>query len=190
LCNRFLPGLPGLWEARSVLILAESSAWVGVAGTAVGGLIGFAASWLVHRSERAERAAEKINDRVQGLDDRSRAEKKEAYAAFLTRAEDSMHLFQFLTDDATGPPGTEDKAAAIKFYDQEVVPRYRMMELIGAEKPLDAAHSMRVALNDIRRLIKRSASPVTKNNEEFKTAHTSYRRARDAFLDAARADLT
>jgi hypothetical protein len=63
------------------------SAWVGVVGTALGGLIGFLTSWLIHRSEREER-----------IEERRRAEKKEVYAAFLRCAEDSFHRFQRLAE--------------------------------------------------------------------------------------------
>src|SRR4051812_2246511 len=66
-----------------MLVLADSSAWIGVAGTAVGGLIGFGTTFLLHRFERNERG---------------RTERLDAYADWLTRAELSMHLFQRLAD--------------------------------------------------------------------------------------------
>ena len=162
-----------------MLVFAESSAWIGVAGTVVGGVIVVTSSWLLHRWERGARLAE-----------RSRAERKEAYAAFLTNAEDSMHLFQWLTKDASSAAAREDdEARADKFYDGEVVPRYRILELVATRTVLKPAREMRVALNDIRHLMKDSTTGVTRDDAEFKAAHTSYRRARDAFLVAARADL-
>ena len=79
-----------------------NSAWVGVVGTALGGLIGFATSWFVHRSERDERVGERL-----------RAEKKEAYAELLKSAEHSFHLFQWLAEGEISPDGIErDKARA------------------------------------------------------------------------------
>jgi hypothetical protein len=92
-----------------MLVLADSSAWIGVAGTAVGGLIGFATTYLLHRFERSERA---------------RTERLEAYAALLTHAELSMHLFQRLADSRLkGAASDEDGVRADTFYDDEVVPR-------------------------------------------------------------------
>jgi hypothetical protein len=86
---------------RHVLVVA-ASAWVAVVGTAVGGviggLIGFMTNWYVQRSERADRIAE-----------RSRTERKDAYAALLTHSEDSMHLFEWLAQNTSPTKEERDK---------------------------------------------------------------------------------
>lgn len=118
-----------------MLLLAASEAWVAVVASAVGGLIGFMTSWLVQRSERADRTAERADRTAERL----RTERREAYAALLTRAEDSMHLFQWLAEGHSGPAGIEgDKAEADTFYDREVTPRYRLLKIIGTPKMVEA----------------------------------------------------
>lgn len=166
-----------------MVVLAVGDAWVGlvggVVGTAVGGLIGFMTSWLVHRSERADRIAA-----------RSRAESKEAYAALLTHAEDSMHLFEWLAKGQFSPAGPErDKERADTFYDQEVTPRYRVLKIIGTSKVVEAAREMRSALNGVRHLMVDAEKLPTAESTAFKTAHGRYRVERDKFIERARADL-
>ena len=161
-------------------VLAVSTAWVGVVGTAVGGLLGFMTSWVVHRSERAARIAE-----------RSRADRKDDYAALLTNAENSLHLFQWLAEGQVSPAGMEgDRAWANTFYDQEVTPRYMVLKIMGEPDVVAAAHELRHALNDVRHLMGRRGETLpTAASTEFKAAHGRYRAARDKFTEAARADL-
>ena len=146
-----------------MLVLAVSTAWVGVVGTVVGGLFGFITSWLVHRAERADRIAE-----------RGHAERKEAYAALLTHAENSMHLFQWLAEGQSTAAGVEsDKDRANTVYDQEVTPRYMVLKITGTPKVIEAAGAMRDALNDVRRLMKTEPLP-TADSLNFKEAHDGY----------------
>jgi hypothetical protein len=161
-------------------VLAVSAAWVGVVGTVAGGLLGIMATLMLHRSERAERTAE-----------RSRAEKKEAYAALLTYAEDSLHLFERLAEGQFSRPGGEedDLDKAYNFYDQEVTPRYMVLKIIGEEEVLPAAKELRDALNFVRHLMRDTKPLPTKESSEFETAHSRYRTARDRFIGLARADL-
>jgi hypothetical protein len=145
----------------------------------VGGLIGFMTSWLVHRSERATRIAE-----------RSRADRKDAYAALLTHAEHSLHLFEWLAEGQFSPAGMEgDKARANTFYDQEVTPRYMVLKIMGKPKVVAAAGELRLALNGVRHLMVDGKRLPTAESTEFKTAHGRYRAARDKFTEIARADL-
>jgi hypothetical protein len=132
-----------------MVVLADSAVWVGVVGTAVGGLIAILGSGLVHRWARAERL---------------RAERKDAYAAFLAKAEDSLHLFQWLAEGHFEDGWKEDGARANRFYDQEVTPRLMVLKMTGAPGVVEAA-------------------------SEFKNWHASYRAARDNFIRLARADL-
>jgi hypothetical protein len=170
-----------------MLVLAIDAAWVGVVGVAVGGLLGFATSWVVHRSERADRIAERSRaDRKE-----ARAEKKEAYAALLTHAEDSMHLFEWLAKGRFSPAGpVADRASADTFYDHEVTPRGRVLEiLVDNAEIAKAADDMRMALNGVRHLMVDSEIPPTADNSEFRARHRGYRKARNRFIDLARADL-
>lgn len=158
-------------------VVAVSAVWAGVAGAAVGGLLAFMSSWLVHRSERAERISE-----------RSRGEMKEACAALLTSAEDSMHLFEWLVKDHYGETASkEDKAKADHFYDQEVTPRVMALRIIGDDEVVGAAGEMRHAINHVRHLIVDAEALPTK--EEFRHAQVSYRARRRTFITLARADL-
>jgi hypothetical protein len=163
-------------------VVAISDTWgalIGLAGVALGGLIGFVGSWLVHRSERAERLAE-----------RSRAERKEAYAALLTKAEDSLQLFQWLAEGQFSPAGAErDREKANTFYDQEVTPRYRVLKIIGPPSVVEAARQMRRKLNAVRHLVLDSQELPSAESREFKDAHNHYRESRDEFIEIARADL-
>jgi hypothetical protein len=164
-----------------MIVLAVSAAWVGVVGTVVGGLLGFLTSWLVHRLERNERIAE-----------RSRAERKEAYAALLTSAEDSMHLYEKLAKGHFSPAGKEeDRKAAYHFFDETMSPRYRVLKIIGTPKIVKAARGMRRALNAVRHLMV-DGPPETmpaKQSSEFNVAHSRYREAREVFIKVAGNDL-
>ena len=164
-----------------MVVLAVSAAWVGVVGTAVGGLLGFLSSWLVHRYERNERIAE-----------RSRAERKEAYAALLTNSEDSMHLYEWLAEGHVSPAGKEvDRKTADHFYDEHVSPRYRVLKIIGTPKVVEGGKEMRKALNRVRHLMVDGPTETmpTKPSSEFDAAHNSYRKARNTFVKLAGADL-
>jgi hypothetical protein len=160
-------------------VLAVSAAWVGVVGTAVGGLLGAMATLMLHRSERAERIAE-----------RSRAERKEAYAALLTSTEDSFHLFERLAEGQFSRAGSEedDLDKAKNFYDHEVTPRYMVQKIIGEEAVLPAAKELRDALNSVRHLMGTQPMP-TKESTKFKAGQSRYRKARDRFIELARSDL-
>ena len=161
-------------------VLAVSTAWVGVVGTAVGGVLGFATSWAIHRSERADRIAE-----------RSRAERLDAYAQLLTQAENSLHLFEWLAEGDSRPDEMErDKTRAKYFYDEEVTPRYMVLKLTAQPAVVEAAHDLRDVLSDIRDLtVRRGRPPAAKQSTEFRTAHHRYRAAREEFTKAAADDL-
>lgn len=164
---------------RRMAVLAVDTAWVGLIGTALGGLIGFVASWSVHRMERAERVAE-----------RSRTERRDLYGAFLTKAEDSLHLFQWLAEGHIGPAGSEaDKANANRFYDQEVTPRLMVLRIVGSPSVVEAASQMRKALNDVRHLMIEGENLPSDEGTQFTAAHSRYRQARDNFIAAAHIDL-
>jgi hypothetical protein len=170
-----------------VFFLALDAAWVGVVGVAVGGLLGFMSSWVVHRSERADRIAERVRaDRKE-----ARAEKMEAYAALLTHAEDSMHLFEWLAKGQFGPAGAKsDRDSANTFYDREVTPRYRVLKiLIDNPEVVKAAREMRMALNRVRHLVVDSKTLPSAASTEFIDAHRRYRAERDRFIELTHADL-
>ena len=157
-------------------VLAVSAAWVGVVGAAVGGVLGFATSWAIHRSERADRIAE-----------RSRAERLDAYADLLTQAENSLHLFQWLAEGEFSPDGMErDKTRAKIFYDEQVTPRYMVLKITGKPEVVEAAGDLRGALNRVRKLTTGKTLPSA---EKFGAAHQGYRAARDEFTKAVAADL-
>jgi hypothetical protein len=163
-----------------MLVLADSTAWVGVAGTTIGILITSIGAWLVRRSERAERISE-----------RSRTERKDAYAALLTGAENSMHHFQRLAREEYTPAGAEnDRASADMFYDDEVVPRYRVLKIIGPTTVVAGARNMRMALNDIRHAVVDREPPLTAKSTDFQRLHDRYRAARTEFTKLARSDLS
>lgn len=150
-----------------------------MAGVALGGLIGVVGSWLVHRSERAERQ-----------DERSRQERKEACVALLTKAEDSLHLFQWLAEGQFTVDGVgADRQKADTFYDQEVTTRYRVLKIIGRPEVVEAAREMRRKLNDVRHLVVDPNEPPSAESREFKDAHNDYRTSRDRFIEIAQADL-
>jgi hypothetical protein len=163
-----------------VNVLAVSDAWIGLVGVLLGGLIGFVSSWLVHRSERSERTLE-----------RSRAERKEAYASLLTKAEDSMHKFQWVAEGEFGSQEAERERVqeANVFYDQEVTPRYRVLKIIGPPRVVEAARDMRKSLNAVRRLWIDTERLPRADDAEFKAAHNQYREERNRFIKLARADL-
>ena len=116
------------------------------------------------------------------------------YAAFLTAAEESMHLFQPLAEKEYGAAENRNKASinkADRFYDDNVVTRYRVLKIIGDENVIKPAKEMKDALNKIRKSVKESPieSIPKEHSPAYGLAHTSYRRARDRFIEAARADL-
>jgi hypothetical protein len=162
-----------------MVVLAVSAVWVGVVGTAVGGLIGLLGSVLVHRWARAERL---------------RAERKEAYAAFLAKAEDSLHLFQWLAEGHFEDGWKEDRARANRFYDQEVTPRLMVLKISGTHEVVEGASEVRRSLNGLRKLMLNelldpAADLPLDESPEFKNWHGCYRDARDKFILLARADL-
>ncbi|MGH2451312.1 MAG: hypothetical protein ACRDGE_08590 [Candidatus Limnocylindria bacterium] len=161
-----------------MVVLADSAVWVGVVGTVVGGLIGILGSLLVHRWARAERL---------------RAERKEAYGAFLAKTEDSLHLFQWLAEGHLEDGWKEDTAKANRFYDQEVTPRLMVLKIIGTRGVVEAASELRRPLNELRKLmLDEVLGPEDIPMDEsppFKQWHESYREARDTFIELARADL-
>ena len=161
-------------------VLAVSAAWVGVVGTIAGGLLGVMATLMLHRSERAERIAE-----------RSRAERKEAYAALLTSAEDSFHLFERLAEGQFSRAGSEedDLDKADKFYDDEVTPRYMVQKIIGEEEVLPAAKELRDSLNSVRHFMMDARPLPTKKSLNFQRLQSRYRTARDRFIALARSGL-
>jgi hypothetical protein len=161
-------------------VLAVSAAWVGVVGTIAGGLLGVMATLMLHRSERAERIAE-----------RSRAERKEAYAALLTYAEDSFHLFERIAEGQFSRAGSQedDLDKADKFYDDAVTPRYMVQKIIGEEAVLPAAKELRDSLNSVRHFMIDSRPLPTKKSLNFQRLHSRYRRARDQFIAHARSGL-
>ena len=164
---------------RRMAVLAVDTAWVGVIGTALGGLIGFVASWSVHRMERAARVGEVL-----------RTERRDLYGAFLTKAEDSLHLFQWVAEGHISPAGSEaDKAKANRFYDQEVTPRLMVLRIVGSPDVVSAGSQMRQALNDVRHLMIDDEIVLSDESPQFMAAHRRYRRARDNFIALAHVDL-
>lgn len=164
-----------------MIVLAVSAEWIGLAGVAIGGVLAFFTSWLVHRSERAERIAE-----------RSREERKEAYAALLTSTEDAMHLFEWLAEGHYVAAELEaERTRADHFYDDNATQRYRVLKIVGTHETVDAAREMRRALNTVRHLMVDGPAEAmpTIESREFGSAQHGYRRARDTFVDSARADL-
>jgi hypothetical protein len=160
-------------------VLAVDDVWVGVIGTAVGGVIGVLSSWLVHRWQRADTIAE-----------RSRTERWDAYGEFLKNAEDSLHRFQWLAERHVPPERfKEERTEANYFYDQEVTPRLMVLKIFGPPEVVKAASGLRRALNDIRKLMVEVEPPPTDESRAFKKAHASYRKARDAFIERAGSDL-
>jgi hypothetical protein len=159
------------------------SAWVGVVGTALGGLLGFMTSWLVHRSEREERVEERL-----------RAEKRAAYTAFLRHAEDSFHRFERLATEKIDPAQTErDKTAANRFLDDEVVLDFRVLEFFvdRSHDVGEAAHAYVHVLRDVRKLIK-GAERLPAEGQAFKDFDASrelYRAKRKEFTRCVRDDL-
>jgi hypothetical protein len=142
----------------------------------VGGVLGFVTSWAIHRSERADRIAE-----------RSRAERLDAYAALLTQAENSLHRFQWLAEGNFSPDGMEmDKARANVFYDEQVTPRYMVLKITGKPGVVKAAGDLREALNRVRKVTTGETLP---REGKFSAAHDGYRAARDEFTKAVAADL-
>jgi hypothetical protein len=160
-------------------VFAVSAAWAGVIGTALGGFIAFMTSWLVHRMERADRVAE-----------RSHAERRELYGAFLANAEDSMHLFQWLAEGHFSPAGSDaDKQRANFFYDQEVTPRLMMLRIVGTPNVVESASEMRRALNDLRHVMTDAPTLPSDESPDFRDAHHRYRQTRSKFIELAHADL-
>ena len=102
-------------------LVALSAGWIGVIGAAVGGLVGVLGTLLGQRL-----------DRHFTIGERSREERKEVYVAFLTSVEDSLHQFERLAEGKQTKAGrAEDLRKADYFYDEQVTPRYKVMELIG-----------------------------------------------------------
>jgi hypothetical protein len=163
-----------------VSLLAVSDVWIGVIGTAIGGLIGVLSSWLVHVMQRADTIAE-----------RTRTERSEAYKGLLMSAEDSLHRFQWLAEGRVRPTTeVEDKRQeANYFYDREVTPRYMVLKIFGPQKVIDASKALRDSLNAIRKLVVTDQPMPSNVGKAFEQLQTKYRDARDAFIDIAGADL-
>lgn len=159
------------------------SAWVGVVGTALGGLLGFMTSWLVHRSERDERVEERV-----------RAEKMNSYTAFLRHAEDSFHRFERLAEEEIDPAQIErDKATADHFFDDEVVLDYRVLEFFvdRSHNVGEAARAYLKTLRQVRALIRNATTFPTEGTErkDFCDSRREYRAGRTEFTRSVRADL-
>jgi hypothetical protein len=169
--------MPRMSQSLGVLVLALSAPWAAVIGAAVGGSIGFLGTLLAQAFARRSMIAE-----------RSREERKEAYAAFLRSAEDCLHHFERIAEGHVSPAGRdEDIRRANYFYDEEVTPRLRVMEIIGRPPVVGAAKELRQALNEIRKLWTKSETPP--DLEEFKAKQRDYRPARDKFIERVKADL-
>lgn len=161
-----------------VVLAVSAELWVGLIGVALGGLLGFATHAYVRRSERA-----------QAIEERSRAERKDAYSALLTSAENSLHRFQWLADRHVDPHRIEhERIEANFYYDQEVTPRYFVLRMTATDAVATAARELRKALNEVRKLFRAEALP-TKESAEWKKAHGDYRYARAEFLRLALIDL-
>jgi hypothetical protein len=156
-----------------------SDVWIGVIGTAIGGLIGAVSSWLVHLMQRADTIAE-----------RTRTERSDAYRGLLTSAEDSLHRFQWLAEAQVPPERIDEhRREANYFYDREVTPRHMVLKIFGPQPVIDAASGLRKALNDIRKLIVEGETMPADVSLEFDKLQTRYRTAREAFIKQAEEDL-
>lgn len=153
-----------------MIVLALSEAWIALAGVALGAIIGAFGGWAQYHWER---------------DERSRAVRRQAYAEFLTKSEDSLHRFERLAKGQFSSAGSEqDRRTADFFYDDEVTIRYNVVKISGTPRVREAAKEMRRALNQLRHFFDHEELPLARTSKvDFDGKNTRYKELRNGFAD-------
>jgi hypothetical protein len=146
----------------------------------VGVVLGIFSQWLLQRRSRAEARA-----------DRLRTDRCEAYVALLVSVNECAHQLARVCEHGYGAPSdAEARAKAAYFFDQDVTPRHRVVELVGTPEAVDAAAEMRADLVRFRdRVTKRDRPAPAYRTDDYNQVYEPFRQARGKFVAAARADL-
>lgn len=126
------------------------------------------------------------------VEDRARAEAREAYVAFLVDANLCAHQIGNLCPNQWRPEGADDheRKDAAYYFDRDTSAKFRVVELAGSAKGVAAALEMRNKLRDFRDRMCKSEAPLPwYPHDEYKAEYDPFVQARKGFIDVARREL-
>lgn len=118
------------------------------------------------------------------LADTLRTERSGVYLAFVEACHEAAHKLGRM---AVGcPEPLERDPAAYWLIDSDVTRRLRNLQIVGGEDVVGSAAAMRAALFEFRKAVE---AGVEYDGDDYRTAYRPVVLARDAFIEASRAEL-
>jgi hypothetical protein len=121
---------------------------------------------------------------------RRRDERRAAYEALLLSVQVTAHRLGNLGDEDYGPPAVDRQGAAY-FFDTEVTPKVRSIQLIvpAGSEVVEAALDLRAKLAAFRDGMARTDEPPQYRSSAYTAIYDPVVKARDRFIEIAGRDL-
>ena len=163
-----------------------SDALIGAAATLAGVLAGGGLQALQQRAGHRARREESSADRLW-------AARRDSYAEFLVAFNNAAHTAGNLAPrpGRAAPTGAEAREFADYYFDENVTPALRSLEIVGTAEAAELARAAAAALSDFRDRMTHPELPAPRyRTGEYNAAYDPARAARLRFQERAAAELS